>query len=136
MPDRTGPTGLGVIQVLDRRLPAPVETILFRIAQEGLNNVAHHAQAGRVAVRLRCDKVTTRLEIEDDGVGFDPAVALQADPAGPGWGLVGIQERVALAGGEFQIESTPGRGTTLRVAVPANLPDYDRSSAVFETSEV
>ena len=108
---------------IDCRLPDPVETILFRIAQEGLSNVIRHAQASRVVVRLQCDKVTTRLEIEDDGAGFDPTAALKIPPTRRGWGLVGIQERVALAGGEFEIESAPNQGTILRVAVPANLPD-------------
>jgi two-component system NarL family sensor kinase len=91
--------------------------------------VARHAQAKHVVVRFQCDRVTTRLEIEDDGVGFDPAAGLRLQATRRGWGLVGIQERVALAGGEFQIESAPNRGTTLRVAVPSNLPDRNSKKA-------
>jgi signal transduction histidine kinase len=106
---------------MDRRLPGPVETILFRIAQEGLHNIANHARAKRAAVRMQCDERTCHLEIEDDGVGFDAFAALQATPALPGWGLVGIQERVALAGGQFRIESASETGTTLHVTIPASL---------------
>ena len=108
---------------LDCRLPAPVETILFRIAQEALNNVARHADASQVAIRLSCDGTTTRLAIQDNGVGFDTQSALQVNPSRPGWGLMGIHERVTLAGGTFQIESAPGKGTTLRVAIPHSWAD-------------
>jgi two-component system sensor histidine kinase UhpB len=130
--ERTGTAIEVTNQGIVCRLPDPVETILFRITQEGLNNVIRHAHAEQVAVRLRCDKVTTRLEIEDDGVGFDATDALKIPPGRRGWGLVGIQERVAQAGGEFEIDSEPGQGTTLRVAVPANLPDEQPSEGKEE----
>jgi signal transduction histidine kinase len=117
---------------IDCRLPDAVETILFRTVQEGLNNVARHAQAKHVVVRFQCDRVTTRLEIEDDGVGFEPAAGLRLRATRRGWGLVGIQERVALAGGEFEIESAPNQGTILRVAVPSNLPDGNSKQAEEE----
>jgi two-component system, NarL family, sensor histidine kinase UhpB len=103
------------------RLPDEVETILFRIAQEGLNNVAHHARASHVRVCLTCNGTFTQLAIEDDGVGFDPALARNPDANQPGWGLAGIQERVNLAGGQFSISSSPGKGTLLQVTVPTNL---------------
>jgi signal transduction histidine kinase len=120
MADRMETTVEVTADCMDRRLHGPVETILFRIAQEGLHNVANHAQAERAAVRLQYDVGTCNLEIEDDGVGFDAFEALQAAPTLPGWGLVGIQERVALAGGKFRIESAPGAGTTLRVSIPVS----------------
>jgi signal transduction histidine kinase len=107
---------------LETRLPAAVETILFRIVQEGLSNVSRHAKASAVSVRMGCRSGVTYLEIQDDGVGFDPAAAMQIRPTLPGWGLVGIQERVALAGGQFRIDSAPGRGTTLSVSIPIDLP--------------
>jgi signal transduction histidine kinase len=121
--ERTGLQIEVVNRGIDCRLPDAVETILFRTVQEGLNNVARHARAKQVVVRFHCDKVTTQLEIEDDGVGFDPAAGLKLHATRRGWGLVGIQERVALAGGEFEIESAPKQGTILRVALPADLPD-------------
>jgi len=102
------------------RFSAPVETILFRIAQEGLSNVARHSQADHASVRLSCDLEQVYLTVEDDGVGFDPHDLILADDASHGWGLIGIQERVALIGGEFRVESTPGRGTRLRVALPVD----------------
>jgi signal transduction histidine kinase len=107
---------------LESRLPAPVETILFRIVQEGLSNVSRHAQASRVTVRLRGHPSMTELEIEDDGTGFDPTAAMHIQPTLPGWGLVGIQERVSLAGGQFRIDSSPGGGTKLSVLIPTDLP--------------
>jgi len=124
MADRMETTIDVTADCIDRRLPGPVETILFRIAQEGLNNVANHARAKRAAVRLQCDEGTCHLKIEDDGVGFDAFAALQATPALPGWGLVGIQERVALAGGKFWIESAPETGTTLHVTIPFSFSQY------------
>ncbi len=123
MRERLPPDVTVTAEGLESRLPAPVETILFRIAQEGLTNVARHAGAHRVAVRLSCDQVTARLEIEDNGAGFDPAAALRNGSSLAGWGLVGIQERAELAGGEFKIVSAPGKGTILSVTLPARLPE-------------
>jgi two-component system, NarL family, sensor histidine kinase UhpB len=105
--------------LMDDRLPSEVETTLYRIAQEALNNVAKHARARSVEIILerRADHVL--LIIEDDGVGFEPAEA----PAGrQGFGLLGMQERAALVGATLQIESTGG-GTTilLRMAMPQAL---------------
>ena len=106
---------------IDCRLPDEVETILFRIAQEGLNNVARHARASHVRVRLACNGASTQLNIEDDGIGFDPTLARHPDANQPGWGLAGIQERVNLAGGQFSIDSSLGNGTRLQVTVPTSL---------------
>jgi signal transduction histidine kinase len=63
-------------------------------------------------VEFDCGDEGARLRVSDDGVGFDPGSVLDGD-AKPGWGLVGIRERVQLAGGGCQIESTPGKGTTV-----------------------
>lgn len=123
MRERLPPDVTVTAEGLESRLPAPVETTLFRIAQEGLTNVARHAGAHRVALRLSCDQVTARLEIEDDGAGFDAAAALRSGSSPAGWGLAGIQERAELAGGEFKIVSAPGKGTVLSVALPARLSE-------------
>ncbi|MDT5271074.1 MAG: two-component system, chemotaxis family, CheB/CheR fusion protein [Acidobacteriota bacterium] len=102
----------------DARLPPAVETCLYRIAQEALNNVYKHAQAARVSVILERTDGHAVLVVEDDGVGFDQAEA-------PGWegerglGLVGMRERAALLGGSFEFESEPGKGTTIFARVPA-----------------
>jgi signal transduction histidine kinase len=99
-----------------RRLPAEYETVLFRIIQEGLTNIAKHAQATRATVRLEIRPVRVIVAIEDNGRGFDPDSVLQRDqPAG--WGLMGIQERALLLGGECELDSAPGSGTRIRVSV-------------------
>jgi PAS domain S-box-containing protein len=100
--------------LLDERLPSEVETALYRIAQEALNNVAKHARAGSVEIILerRADQVL--LVIEDDGVGFEPA---QVERERQGFGLLGMEERAALVGATLEIESTP-TGTTILVRMP------------------
>jgi PAS domain S-box-containing protein len=101
------------------RLPAPVETALYRVVQEALANVLKHAGAGRVNVALVLAPGHVSAVVEDDGVGFDPDAA--PDPAGGHrLGLLGMRERVALVGGSLSVESAPGRGTTIiaRVLLP------------------
>lgn len=92
---------------------------LYRIAQEGLNNVLRHARATRVMLRLWCEEGWVHLWITDDGVGFDPAGA--TGQVGH-FGLTGIGERVRLAGGRLQIDSRPGQGTRLQIALPVQMP--------------
>jgi signal transduction histidine kinase len=101
--------------LLDQRLPSDVETALYRIAQEALNNAAKHSRAKHVEVILERRSDCVLLIIEDDGVGF-----AQADNAheGRGFGLVGMQERAALVGASLQIESGRGKGTTILVRLP------------------
>lgn len=98
-----------------RRLPLPVEEDLYRIALEGLNNVVKHAKAQRVMVHLEFDEQRVCLEISDDGIGYDLA---QARASG-GMGLRGMEERAQRINGRLEILSTPGKGTTLKVEVPA-----------------
>lgn len=99
-----------------RRLSPLVQSTMYRILQEALTNVARHAQARVVGVVLKHRDATLELVIRDDGVGFDPAVALSE---ASGLGLHGMQERVALLGGSVEIESQPGHGTTIRAQIPA-----------------
>ena len=96
----------------NRRLPLPLETELYRIAQEALTNVVRHARAKRVKVSLNLEVSQVCLEIQDDGVGFETAV----DHSG-GMGLRGIQERVEKIGGDLLIQSTVGKGTILHITV-------------------
>ena len=96
------------------RLPAPVETAVFRIVQEALTNVLKHAQSNRVSVMLEYRNDELLVIVEDNGRGFQPAKERD------GLGLLGIQERVALVGGKLNIESEPGSGTTLVVRIPAS----------------
>ncbi len=104
----------------ERRLPLPLETELYRIAQEALTNVVKHARAKQVTISLHFDKTQVCLEIEDDGVGFETAVSTSlgtsVDHSG-GMGLRGIQERVEKINGDLLVQSTPGQGTILRITV-------------------
>jgi signal transduction histidine kinase len=98
-----------------RRFAQDLETAAYRIVQEALTNVARHAQAGQATVRLWADESLLRAQVEDHGIGFDPAAALRAGHTG---GLAGMRERAGLAGGRLYIESEPGRGARLTVELP------------------
>jgi signal transduction histidine kinase len=102
-------------------LPQDVALCLFRIAQEGLRNIARHASASRAEVSLRRVRGGLELTVKDNGTGFDPGKR----QGGMSLGLVSMEQRAALVGGKTQIESSPGRGTTISVWVP--LTDSDRS---------
>ena len=100
-------TGLG-----DGRLPAEVETALYRIVQEALTNVVKHAGARRVSILLTRQANRVVAIVEDDGQGLDEG------PREDGLGLIGMRERVGLVGGLLRIESAPGSGTTIAAEVP------------------
>ncbi len=99
------------------RAAAGVEAALFRTAQEALSNVAKHARAGRVQLTLSYTGDTLLLDVADDGTGFDPAATRPADGSG-GYGLAGMEQRLARVGGTLTIESAPRQGTTVNAAVP------------------
>jgi two-component system NarL family sensor kinase len=105
------------IEGFDGRLPARLEAGLYRLVQEALTNVAKHAQADQVTVTLARAGEALSLIIEDDGVGFDPAIPVAAGPSG-GFGLAGMRERAALLGGKLLITSRPGQGTRLEIRIP------------------
>jgi len=106
--------------------PAPVQTAveveLLRLAQGALSNVRSHARASRVGVTLTWDADEVRLDVVDDGIGFEP-VDLRPSDAGAGFGLRSMRERVARLGGSLVIESAPGEGTAVSVAVPLSTAD-------------
>ncbi len=97
------------------RLTSEVETTLYRIAQEALNNIAKHARAENVDVILERRPDHVSLIIEDDGIGFEQG---HAGTPHQGFGLLGMQERAALVGATVQIESAAGEGTTIIVRMP------------------
>lgn len=99
-----------------KRLIPEIEINLYRIAQEALNNIAKYAQATNVSVLLEQPDHKIVLIIEDNGVGFTPKNKATRQK---GLGLVGMAERVALIGGEVEIESAKGKGTTIYARVPA-----------------
>jgi signal transduction histidine kinase len=94
------------------RLPADVETALYRIVQEALTNIVKHARASAVSIVLAQKSGLVMAVIEDDGRGFAP------DGASDGLGLLGMGERLALLGGKLKIESSPDAGTTIVAEVP------------------
>jgi signal transduction histidine kinase len=97
----------------DSQIPLAVEEELYRIAQEALNNAVKHARAERVFVRLEANGECFRLEVRDNGTGFD----LESAGKGGGRGLHSIEERVKRLNGELTIDTIQGEGTTLRVEV-------------------
>lgn len=112
-------TSLPNVQVdtVPTSLPEHVETAVYRIAQEALQNVMKHARAAHVHLRLSVTAGAVVLEISDDGTGFDPTCA--TGRAGPvGYGLPGMQQRAELLGGQLTADSSPGRGTVVRLRVP------------------
>ncbi|MEW8978239.1 MAG: sensor histidine kinase [Symbiobacterium sp.] len=103
---------------LSDRLPEELETALFRILQEAINNVVKHARAKNVVVRLSRENGQITGLVSDDGRGFHVVHTVGKPVRDRGLGLFGMQERAALVGGKVEIESAPGRGTTVRVTVP------------------
>jgi signal transduction histidine kinase len=106
-----------------RRLPLHLETALYRIVQEALTNVVKHAQARNVSVLLERRGRDLVAVVEDDGQGFDIDAARHSRGEGQGLGIIGIEERVSLAGGRFTVESKPGMGTTVVVEMPLEPPE-------------
>jgi two-component system, NarL family, sensor kinase len=95
------------------RLDGELETVVYRVTQEALLNVARHAEAGRLWLELDSAADRVDLEIRDDGVGFDPQASSALVRDGH-FGLVAMQERVEMAGGRFQVDTHPGAGVVLR----------------------
>jgi signal transduction histidine kinase len=99
----------------ERRLSHEVELALYRIAQEALNNVAHHSQAKQAVLKIHFDENETTLEVSDNGVGFEmPKSPTDFAPNGH-FGLLGIRERADLIGARLEVESAPGSGTRLKI---------------------
>ncbi len=101
-----------------RRLPSAVETTVFRVAQEAITNVARHSQARVASISLVRSDETITLQVTDDGVGFIVG-ALMVSPDRRRLGIAGMRERVALLGGTLELTSSPGRGTTVTMTIPA-----------------
>jgi len=98
----------------EERLDPDAETLLFRVAQEALNNAVKHSDAAGAALRLERSGERLSLAVRDRGRGFDPAGAAGA----AGSGLAGMRDRVELFGGRLAIDSAPGRGTEVRAELP------------------
>ena len=103
---------------MEEQLGPEMETALYRIVQEALTNVARHAQARSIRLRLECKASTVAVVVEDDGRGFDVEKTRESKPSDSGVGLLGIEERVHAMGGSLCILSQPGQGTVLSVEMP------------------
>ncbi|MCG8352565.1 MAG: histidine kinase [Chloroflexales bacterium] len=102
----------------DIELETKTEGTLFNIIQEALNNALKHARAEHIWVRLRRQGTTLVATVEDNGIGFDKAKIMRSYEKRGSFGLLNIDERARLVGGAAEMESTPGKGTTVRVVVP------------------
>ena len=102
-------------------LPDVVQTAIYRVTQEALTNVTRHAGATVVELRVAENEGGVELRVSDDGRGFDPAVLPHVNSLTPGrgLGLIGMAERARLVGGELDVRSAPGGGTTITLRVPS-----------------
>lgn len=108
----------------DQRLSAVIETTLYRVVQEALTNVVRHAEATRVGIILRIVDMAVDMIIEDNGRGFDTASNRRSPRSLGRMGLLGMRERLSSVGGSLEIESSPGKGTTLFVRTPVTVEPH------------
>jgi two-component system sensor histidine kinase UhpB len=110
----------------EEKLSPQIETAFYRIVQEALNNIAKHAQADRVEISLVKRDSRIYASIQDNGKGFDLDRVLHPESPERGFGIVGIQERVSLLGGQMDIQTRPGFGTLIHFEIPyENVRDGD-----------
>lgn len=102
---------------IEEKLPPQIETALYRIIQEALNNIAKHSGANRVEIRLEQRDSILSASITDNGKGFDLDKVLLPDSLQRGFGIIGMKERVSLLGGKIDIQSKPGSGTCIYIEV-------------------
>ncbi|MEJ5198108.1 MAG: GAF domain-containing sensor histidine kinase, partial [Anaerolineae bacterium] len=105
-----------------RRLTPDTELVLFRVAQEALNNVKKHAEATAVTIIVKFSKDLVEMTIQDNGKGFNLAPSLEDLAVTGHLGLIGMRERARLLGGTLSIQTQPGRGTKVTISVPAVPP--------------
>lgn len=108
-------------------LSSELRTIIFRLFQEMFSNIVKHSNATNVAVRIAFNKNNIRINIKDNGIGFEVNEAFNASDRPRGLGLIGMQERIDYLGGKFVIESEPGKGTSKIITIP--LGKKERESA-------
>jgi signal transduction histidine kinase len=103
------------INIREKDIPSPLKTVIYRILQEALNNIAKHSRADTVQLGLKKKNSRIKLELHDNGSGFDFARAISLKPSRRGFGLASMRERAELSGATFEINSSPGKGTAIRV---------------------
>ncbi len=130
--NRLSDAGVAVEAHLERpaqRLGPDVETTVFRIAQEAVNNITRHAAAQHAVIRFSQRNGTLELNVEDDGIGFDPDQVTPSEN-GEGLGLLGMKERAALIGGALELTSRPGTGDEHRGENPAARGDGEMNEKI------
>jgi signal transduction histidine kinase len=110
-----------VAEIAGRRLPDEVETAVFRIFQEAMNNVMKHADASRASVRIHLEDGRVVVRVSDDGRGFDPLTTRDQAPNSGHMGVISMRERATLLGGTFAIDSRFSGGTRITAVIPAGV---------------
>ncbi len=103
---------------VERRLPPILESTLFRVVQEAVSNIARHAGARNASVALEFQKKAMKVQVKDDGKGFDVEEAITSKERPRGLGLLGMRERIELVNGTLRIVSRPGAGTQIDIRIP------------------
>lgn len=106
------------IEIKETDLPDALKIVLYRVAQEALNNIHKHSRANRACFRLKRSGNAVKLEIEDNGSGFNLEAALERDDPFSGYGLRSMRERVEICDGSFEIRSEAGAGTSVVATIP------------------
>jgi len=106
--------------IAPNNVPDEVKTALYRVIQEALNNVGKHSRATSAQVELTEDEEEFKLQVADNGIGFDVSTTFDTGNPLQGYGLLGMKERVEICRGTFKVESTPGKGTRLFASIPKN----------------
>jgi len=131
----TGITTHLIVGEIRKRLPPALETTLFRIVQESLNNIKKHAGARNVWVRINVDAHKIAVKVVDDGKGFRWLDVSDKFTRGESHGLEGMKERTALLGGTFKITSQEGKGTVIRVEIPIPRKPLAAASSMRDSLE-
>jgi len=106
------------IDIQEHDVPDPLKTVIYRVMQEALSNIAKHSQANLVRLFLRKADGAIELAIEDNGMGFDLEDVLSVESSQRGMGVSSMKERIELSGGSFAIKSATGAGTIIRASWP------------------
>jgi signal transduction histidine kinase len=106
------------VDIDEDQISATLKTVIFRVMQESLNNVAKHSGADRIRVSLQQEGDTIRLLVQDNGSGFEITNPSPPDSSSGGFGLAGMRERTELSGGTFNIETSRGQGTIICAVWP------------------
>ena len=103
------------IDIREKDIPSPLKTVIYRILQEALNNIAKHSRADTIQLGLKKKKSMIELMLHDNGCGFDFTKVISLKPSRRGFGLASMRERAELSGATFEIDSSVGKGTTIGV---------------------